>query len=59
MTRAEFTGWIARNAEATWSKWGSLDVVLEKVKGERDDWAEGQWPPVRVRVVIEPIGDAK
>lgn len=57
----ELIGWVAKrefdDPKAIWDGRFNIDAWLRvfKKKGKRKDWLKEDWPPVKVRVVIEKV----
>lgn len=53
-------GWIGKSVTdgfarlPHWPK-GDYDVSVAFVRGKKDDWCDGEWPPRKVRVTVEEI----
>lgn len=52
-----FTGWIGKIAIKT-----NMRIIMANMKkgicpirGPKDDWGEGEWPPTKVKVTVETV----
>jgi hypothetical protein len=51
----EFTGYVGKKAIELYKELGesSTGLPVYTLKGTDKDWMEGEWPPVKVRVISE------
>ena len=53
-------GWMPKNGRVYGNGYLDGDGRLQKfqpLRGEQESWETGEWPPVRVKVVIELLHD--
>ena len=64
LMKREWVGWMARSdlrKAIDGRKWSSMGNPLDycdeiwKTKGARDDYADYDWPPVKVRLILEVV----
>lgn len=58
MRKRTFTGWVGKYSGVMWdSRHGDFAELcgIYQHKESEMDWAEEDWPPVKVRVTVEPV----
>ena len=62
--KREWVGWIGRGyfgymiRDRKWNAWGNppnISMAIKKTRGKKEEWTEGDWPPIKVRLILEEV----